>query len=71
MFDASSPRRQGPTRLAEPRHTPRGELAGGRTVKNFRLDPAQLAILDGRQAELRVESRSELITAIVGLGIQR
>jgi hypothetical protein len=40
-------------------------------VKNFRLDPAQLAILDGRQAELRVESRSELITAIVGLGIQR
>lgn len=55
----------------QPRRSPRGEVVGGRQTITFRLTPEQLQIVDDRQAELMVESRSEFVTTVVQLRVQR
>ncbi len=56
--------------IPPPRRPPRRRVSRRQAV-NFRLTPAQLAAIDKRQNELAVESRSEFVTTIVQLGIER
>lgn len=48
---------------------PRREVPGGRISQNFRLTLDQLAALDARKDALSVESRSEFVSAVVGLDL--
>ncbi len=57
--------------LPPPRRTPRGKIPGGRQPVNFRLTEPEVAAIAKRQAELGVESRSEFITTVIELDLQR